>query len=151
MNIKSSVVFPACLFGVYVLWITGSAGTFVSNLNEACYRCLCHVSTLCNWTAGCTEGYCGPFHISRIYWVEAGEVVLPNDEPTRPNAWKDCARSFNCSKKIIEGYMEKLGKDCNGDGVTDCFDYLMINENGGFACTTPLQQMWIDRFKQCQL
>lgn len=32
---------------------------------------------------GCTEGYCGPFWISRVYWVDAGRPTLPDDQPNR--------------------------------------------------------------------
>ncbi|RZB39669.1 uncharacterized protein BDFB_012479, partial [Asbolus verrucosus] len=38
---------------------------------------------LCNLTAGCNGGYCGPYKISKIYWKDAGEVILPDDERER--------------------------------------------------------------------
>lgn len=60
-------------------------GVFIPNLSEGCYRCLCHVSTLCQLSNECKGGYCGPFNISRVYWVDAGKVTLPDDDPDRNN------------------------------------------------------------------
>uniref|UniRef100_A0A2A4JD13 lysozyme n=1 Tax=Heliothis virescens TaxID=7102 RepID=A0A2A4JD13_HELVI len=89
-------------------------------------------------TRGCSDGYCGPFIISRVYWVDAGKPTLPDDDPERKEAFEDCAKDYHCSIKIIESYMANYGKDCNHDGVTDCFDYMMINYHGGRACSKPL-------------
>lgn len=59
------------------------SGTFIPNLSESCYRCLCYVSTKCEIEHECTAGYCGPFNISRVYWVDAGKVVMPEDDADR--------------------------------------------------------------------
>ncbi|KAJ3625100.1 hypothetical protein MTP99_018665 [Tenebrio molitor] len=53
------------------------------NLNSHCFRCLCHAASRCNLTVGCDGGYCGPYKISKIYWKDAGEVILPDDEKGR--------------------------------------------------------------------
>ncbi|CAG9564954.1 unnamed protein product [Danaus chrysippus] len=103
----------------------------VSNLNESCLRCLCHVAG-CDLGHSCTDGYCGPFYISRVYWVDAGKPTLPEDSPER-----------------------KEGEDCNEDGVTDCFDYMMINHHGS-TCSEPLHLTPLGRrrlrlFQQCRL
>ncbi|CAG9564883.1 unnamed protein product [Danaus chrysippus] len=128
---------------------------FIPNLSESCYRCLCHVSTLCQLSNECKGGYCGPFNISRVYWVDSGKVTLPDDDPDRNNAWRDCARDYYCAKKIIEGYLQRFAKDCNDDGVTDCYDYMMINGNGGYGCTLPLNRSengrrWLRRYEECR-
>ncbi|KOB71123.1 Uncharacterized protein OBRU01_12280 [Operophtera brumata] len=60
----------------------------VSNLNESCVRCLCHVAG-CDTAHGCSDGYCGPFYISRVYWVDAGKPTLPDDDPMRKEDLKD--------------------------------------------------------------
>nr|XP_026495999.1 lysozyme-like isoform X1 [Vanessa tameamea] len=145
---------PICFLAAVLFW-TNSAGVFIPNLTEACYRCLCHVSTRCLTSHECTAGYCGPFNISRVYWIDAGKVTLPEDDSNRNHAWEDCARNYYCSKRIIEGYLEKFGKDCNGDGVTNCFDYMMINGNGGYGCTAPLNRSengrrWLARYEECR-
>ncbi|GBP29516.1 hypothetical protein EVAR_93313_1 [Eumeta japonica] len=129
----------------------------------------------------CTEGYCGPFWISRVYWVDAGMPTLPDDDRSRKevstqrlleysmttlwavplikdvniSAYEDCARDYHCSLTIIESYMARFGKDCNGDGVTDCYDYMMINHHGGRACSEPLFLSELGRrrlalFRQCR-
>ncbi|CAB3252964.1 unnamed protein product [Arctia plantaginis] len=156
MNMKTTIAIPVCLFAVFIFWITGSSGVYIPNLTEACYKCLCYVSTGCDFSHDCTGGYCGPFNISRIYWKEAGQIVLPDDDPDRNHAWEDCAKSFHCAKRIIERYLEIFGRDCNGDGLTNCFDYMMINGNGGYGCTAPLNrsangQRWLKRYEECRI
>lgn len=151
---SNHIIFCTCLFAT-ILFFHYSKGTFLPNLSDACYNCLCHVSTECQLSHQCTKGYCGPFNISRVYWVDAGNVTLPDDDPERNHAWEDCARSFHCAKRIIEGYLERFGKDCNGDGVTDCYDYMMVNGNGGYGCTSPLNRSangrrWLQRYEDCR-
>jgi hypothetical protein len=58
------------------------SGVYISNLNDACFRCLCHVAG-CDMSHPCAGGYCGPFYISRVYWVDAGKPTLPDDDPAR--------------------------------------------------------------------
>lgn len=155
-NIKWQLVLPVCVFGVFVFWTTGSTGQFIPNLNTACLNCLCYVSTMCDMANGCVGGYCGPYNISKVYWVDAGKVVLPDDDPERNHAWEDCARSYPCAQRMIRGYLQRFGKDCNSDGVTNCFDYMMVNGNGGYGCTAPLNRSvngrrWLKRFEECRL
>ncbi|XP_034834939.1 lysozyme-like [Maniola hyperantus] len=154
MSTGSQVALPVCLVASICLWAS-TVGVFIPNLSDACYRCLCYVSTTCATSHGCTAGYCGPFNISRVYWVDAGRVTLPEDNPDRNHAWEDCARSYDCAKRIIEGYLQRFGKDCNGDGITDCFDYMMVNGNGGYGCSAPLNQSangrrWLERYELCR-
>ncbi|XP_050665869.1 lysozyme 1-like [Leptidea sinapis] len=144
----------AVSFVCLILAVNVVVGIFVSNLNGSCIRCLCHVAG-CDLSHTCSGGYCGPFYISKVYWVDAGKPTLPDDSPDRDEAFEDCARDFYCSVKIIESYMARFGKDCNGDGVTDCFDYMMINHNGGRACSSPLflSELGLRRlklFRQCR-
>ncbi|CAG4951553.1 unnamed protein product [Colias eurytheme] len=129
-------------------------GIYVTNLNESCVRCLCHVAG-CDLSHTCSGGYCGPFYISRVYWVDAGKPTLPDDNPDRKEAYEDCARDYHCSVKIVQSYMAKFGTDCNGDGVTDCYDYMMINHHGGRACSeplylTPLGLQRLKLFQECR-
>ncbi|CAK1555903.1 unnamed protein product [Leptosia nina] len=148
MHLQVTVIL-VCSFMFYTV-----LGIYVTNLNEACIRCLCHVAG-CDLSHTCTGGYCGPFYISRVYWVDAGKPTLPDDNPERREAYEDCARDYYCSVKIIENYMARFGKDCNGDGVTNCYDYMMINHHGGRACSSPLflSQLGLRRlklFQQCR-
>ncbi|XP_041981994.1 lysozyme-like isoform X2 [Aricia agestis] len=147
---------PLLLLTVLVFWShCQNHRIFLPNLSEACFRCLCYVSTKCDQGATCRGGYCGPFNISRVYWVDAGRPVLPEDDPERNRAWEDCARSYDCAQTIILGYLQRFGKDCNSDGVTDCFDYMMVNGNGGYGCTAPLAdtangRRWLARYDECR-
>ncbi|XP_068085865.1 lysozyme 2 [Anabrus simplex] len=115
------------------------SSVYVSNLHSACLRCLCEAASGCNMTLYCRSGYCGPFYISRVYWVSAGRPVTKYDDPERDAAYNDCANDYNCAKTIVQNYMAIYGKDCNGDGTTDCDDYAMIHYNGGQRCETSIE------------
>ncbi|KAL4710878.1 hypothetical protein ACJJTC_002508 [Scirpophaga incertulas] len=143
------------IISLFITLIAIVNGVFIPNLSEKCFRCLCHV-TGCDMAHACTGGYCGPFYISRLYWTDAGRPTLPTDDPDRIEAFEDCTRDYYCSLKTIEGYMAKYGKDCNNDGVTNCYDYMMINYNGGVDCSPPLYLSprgleILSKFEQCEL
>ncbi|KAG8231370.1 hypothetical protein J437_LFUL008918 [Ladona fulva] len=124
-------------------------GVFISNLSDSCLHCLCMAATSCNST-GCKEGYCGPFYISNVYWSDADKPVLPEDDPVRSGAYQDCANNYNCAKRIVERYMAKFGRDCNGDLITNCDDYALIHFNGGYGCETSIEGTgYHSRYKAC--
>ncbi|KFB39655.1 AGAP000274-PA-like protein [Anopheles sinensis] len=124
-------------------------GVFLSNLNDTCFRCICEASTGCSAQADCRQSYCGPFSISRAYWMDAGRVVLPNDDPTRWGSFEDCANDYECATNIVNQYMEKYGTDCNSDGLVDCIDYTMLHVNGGPRCQGALGGAFASKFFQC--
>lgn len=56
---------------------------------------------------------------------------------------------------MVKKYMEKFARDCNGDGITDCDDYIMINFNGGYSCTASLDanensRAFQKRYSECK-
>merc|ERR1712131_473621 len=57
-----------------------------AGLSDNCIGCICEASTNCNKTAQCISGdsFCGPFLISRGFWIDAGSCVLENDNPNDP-------------------------------------------------------------------
>ncbi|CAH0390633.1 unnamed protein product [Bemisia tabaci] len=115
-------------------------GKFISNLSPVCMRCLCHASSNCNLSQGCSQGYCGPFFFNREYWEDAGRPTLSaDDDPDRDQAFADCARDFRCAERAVENYMSKWGLDCNGDEVTDCDDYALIHFNGHNDCNQAIE------------
>ncbi|KAL3272417.1 hypothetical protein HHI36_013899 [Cryptolaemus montrouzieri] len=137
-----------------VMNLNGQELTNLVNLDQYCFRCLCHAATKCNLSFGCVQGYCGPFKISKIYWKDAGELTLPDDDKVRAGAYEDCAISYGCAQRIVTNYFIKYARDCNGDGVTDCNDYSMINFNGGYQCRTALNnsepgRAWLERYNTC--
>nr|CAD7446248.1 unnamed protein product [Timema bartmani] len=127
------------------------AAVFISNLSPACVRCLCEAATECNNTFACIKGYCGPFYISKVYWIEAGRPVLDEDDPERTRAYEDCATDITCAARILEAYMVKYGRDCNGDNVTNCDDYARIHYHGGTKCESPLDENTFSRrYSRCR-
>ncbi|EAT47407.1 AAEL001485-PA [Aedes aegypti] len=126
-------------------------GIYLSNLNSTCFRCLCEASTGCSNRLRCDQGYCGPFSISRAYWIDAGKVVKAQDDPNRWGSYEECANNYDCATDIITQYMEKYGKDCNNDGLVDCVDYAMLHINGGPTCHLPLNLEFSRKFNNCLL
>ncbi|KAF4526484.1 hypothetical protein B566_EDAN013771 [Ephemera danica] len=94
---------------------------------------MCFAATSCK-SPGCKESYCGPFFMSRIYWADADFFVFQHDTKDRDKAWEDCALDYECATGIVTRYMRKFGRDCNGDGVTDCDDFAALHFNGGYTC-----------------
>merc|ERR1719270_1154020 len=83
-----------------------------AGLSDNCIGCICESSTNCNKTAQCISGdsFCGPFLISRGFWIDGGSCVLDNDNPNDPAAWKRCALDLVCSANTIRSYINRFGK-----------------------------------------
>ncbi|XP_050716979.1 lysozyme-like isoform X5 [Eriocheir sinensis] len=126
-----------------------------AEVDPNCLGCLCEAATQCNATTKCHVPYagayfCGPFHISWAYWADAGKPVLQHDNPERKGAFEDCATDLYCSAKIVREYMNKFGKDCDGDGVVSCKDYVRIHKLGKAACDVPLPpDRFTAQFEKC--
>ncbi|XP_050535821.1 lysozyme-like isoform X2 [Daktulosphaira vitifoliae] len=129
---------------------TTTGDKFVSNLDSTCLRCLCHASTLCNATFGCSRGFCGPYFIPRDYWKDAGFIVLQDDDPDRDMAFIDCVSDMTCAQRTMESYLAKWGRDCNQDGVTDCDDYARTHFNGREDCSSIDRTNYWRRYESCR-
>jgi len=44
------------------------------------------------------------------------------------SAWRRCALDIICSANTIRSYINRFGKDCNGDALVTCEDYTMIHK-----------------------
>merc|ERR1711963_256469 len=49
-----------------------------NGLSDNCIGCICEASTRCNVTTKCISGgsFCGPFLLSKPFWVDGGDVPL---------------------------------------------------------------------------
>ncbi|XP_040579589.1 lysozyme [Lepeophtheirus salmonis] len=107
-----------------------------SAVTNNCMGCICQASSSCNQTIGCISGnsLCGPFLISKPFWLDAGACALNGDNPSSPTAYINCANDIACAAKTIRSYVNRFQKDCNGDQVETCEDFAMIHKNGGWNC-----------------
>lgn len=111
---------------------------FNQDVTDSCLGCICEASSRCNATIGClSSGLCGPFLISRAFWVDAGRCTVGNDNPSSPTAFANCAADLVCSANAIRSYVNRFAKDCNGDQLITCEDYVMLHKNGGYTCARP--------------
>jgi len=96
--------------------------------------CLCQGMSDCSQTH-CDKAalgkVCGPFRISKPYWVDAGRVA---DGPDEDTAFETCAKDRTCAEQTIKGYMNKFAKNCNTDNVIDCEDFVRIHIFGPYSC-----------------
>ncbi|XP_073961754.1 lysozyme-like isoform X1 [Choristoneura fumiferana] len=124
-------------------------------LSDVCLGCICQAISGCRQETVCEGDHCGLFHITSAYWSDAGTPTINGLAPDHPDAFQSCVLDPYCAAQTVQGYMRKFGQDCNGDGVTNCFDYMMINHHGGGACHAPLQLERLGRrrlalFSQCR-
>ena len=49
----------------------------------SCLGCICEASTRCDVFTGCVANgaLCGPFLISKGFWIDSGRCVLEGDDP----------------------------------------------------------------------
>ena len=61
-----------------------------ASMTESCLACICQASTSCNLTTPCvSQGqYCGPFLLSKPYWLDAGRPILFGDSADRDGGIK---------------------------------------------------------------
>lgn len=43
-----------------------------------------------------------------------------------------------------------MSKDCNNDGLVNCWDYARIHKLGGYGCKAPLNADFDAKFTNCQ-
>lgn len=64
--------------------------------------------------------------------------MVAGDDPKKAGAFKRCALDLVCSADTIRSYVNRFEKDCNGDQLVTCEDYIMIHKNGGWNCGRSL-------------
>lgn len=49
---------------------------------------------------GCEKGYCGPYKISRLFWIDGGREVLPEDDVDRAggNKMRKYLTLYRCNR-----------------------------------------------------
>ncbi|KAJ9585323.1 hypothetical protein L9F63_002908 [Diploptera punctata] len=118
-------------------------------VSEICLGCICEAVSNCNSSARCSGDVCGLFKITWAYWADAGKPILNGDDVTRDGAYSECAIDPFCAASTVQAYMQKFGKDCNGDGVVNCFDFAKIHRLGGYGCEGNLDYNYQNRFMEC--
>lgn len=108
---------------------------------------------LFGWIEGCSDaGVCGPFLITWGFWADAGKPVIAGTQATNPNAYKDCVTDLFCASETIRSYARIFGKDCDGNGIVDCEDFVRIHKMGPGACgsATVYDTPFYKEFAKCK-
>ncbi|XP_055845516.1 uncharacterized protein LOC129911679 [Episyrphus balteatus] len=113
------------------------------DVSEACLQCICETSSGCV-TAKCSSGLeCGIFRISQPYWIDAGSPTLKggiyendDDEESTDSkkAYLQCVNNPFCAARAVKGYIGRYIRDCDSDGIIDCYDYAAIHVQGPTGC-----------------
>lgn len=120
-------------------------------LTGACLECLCESHAGCQFvSAACSETSnvaCGPFGITRDYWLDASSPG---------GSWFACTRSRDCSQTTIRNYMTRYATDCDSDGQLTCADIGLIHARGADECRAAVNDPvarrlspFYDRFDAC--
>ena len=58
-------------------------GNAEDSITNQCLGCICEASSRCDKLTGCVANgaLCGPFLISRLFWIDAGRCTLDGDDP----------------------------------------------------------------------
>ncbi|XP_075236452.1 lysozyme 2-like [Lycorma delicatula] len=101
-----------------------------NSLGVMCLKCICETISSCNASYGCTGQACGPFQLTKPFWLDAGKLTIASDNPDSPEAFNHCASNPVCAAKTVYSYMKINKKDCNDDGDVDCIDISLIHKFG---------------------
>ena len=83
------------------------------SVTNNCIGCICEASTRCDTNVTCiNNGFlCGPFYISKPFWIDAGRCVQPGDNPENPDGKKksllNCFTIFKVF--LVRGVPKKTG------------------------------------------
>ncbi|KAH8275175.1 hypothetical protein KR026_001272, partial [Drosophila bipectinata] len=132
-----------CIYFLCVSKVTNKPVT------EDCLDCLCETMSGCNSSAICVNGACGIFRITWGYWVQAGELTLPNDTALSDDAFTNCVNEPYCAANTVQNFMHKHGQDCNNDEVIDCLDYGALHKLGNLKCRDELPYIFQKVFQRC--
>uniref|UniRef100_A0A4Q8K1W4 lysozyme n=1 Tax=Liphistius sp. SGP-2016 TaxID=1905180 RepID=A0A4Q8K1W4_9ARAC len=146
------------IYGCFVIGVTmslASAQGFApfGFMDQECLDCFCQASSSCDLNIGCnnvgpSQYYCGPFQISFSYWQDGGS---PGSDPNDPLDFEICLNNRRCAEAAVRGYMTKWGRDCDNNGVVNCYDFARIHMAGPYGCngTWVLTTDFWTRFKAC--
>ncbi|XP_011868864.1 PREDICTED: lysozyme-like [Vollenhovia emeryi] len=126
--------------------------TSAQQITPACLECICLVTSECDINVGCNGPVCGPFYITKQYWTDADKPALsdkPADED-EDQTYRNCANNVYCAARVLQNYMSKFAKDCTGNGVIDCEDYVRLHRFGASGCAVnSLHNVYEGIFKRC--
>jgi len=81
-------------------------------MTPECLQCLCEGASGCKQDLGCDNGVCGPFQITRPYWLDAGKPTVKDDRrgSKNPAAYAECANNMECSGRAVTAYMKRYAQ-----------------------------------------
>ncbi|KYN27916.1 Lysozyme [Trachymyrmex cornetzi] len=120
-------------------------------ISQKCIGCICEATSGCNITVGCDGPVCGPFYITKQYWIDAGRPYVNGGQSDNDNedTFRSCAKDAYCAARTVENYMAIFSRDCTGNGIINCDDYVRIHRLGASGCTNTLHSVYENTYKLC--
>ncbi|KAL3272422.1 hypothetical protein HHI36_013904 [Cryptolaemus montrouzieri] len=93
---------------------------------------------------------CGPFAITPPFWIAANKPTLNKELKTDAEKFKDCVETFPCSIWAIQYFLGRTTKDCDGDSIINCDDYVLMFNFGANDCfNSSLDFDKLEKYKTC--
>jgi len=105
-----------------LLAITLSYAGVFAEITDRCLDCICMRNpNNCKEREKTiiTDGVCGPYYISRQYYLDAGS---PGPE-FNVTGYEACCRRLDCSRQCVRQYANKYGDSCTYPAKPTCKDY----------------------------
>ncbi|XP_076644556.1 lysozyme-like [Halictus rubicundus] len=138
-----AIFFNLCLFFGHQ-----DSMTEALTVSNTCFKCICEAATGCDLNRGCNGQTCGPFRITRDYWVGAGKPQI-HGRSVEGDGFEECTSDLYCASRTIQTVMERNARDCDGDGIINCDDYLRMHQLGVGGCSNSLDTEFENTYKRC--
>lgn len=117
---------------------------------EYCLGCICRAASGCDTQTQCEGGACGPYRITKEYWIDSGNLTYNDHSPKEHESYVKCVTNFYCSVQTIQNYMKIFKKDCDRDGKILCDDFAAVHVLGASQCHKKWPKNYKKRFDECK-
>ncbi|XP_017128576.1 uncharacterized protein LOC108146861 isoform X1 [Drosophila elegans] len=124
-----------------------------SQPSDECLACMATTATdnipaICG-NRGRGKEPCGIYRISHGYWQDALRTIDTDDSLAQD--YERCVVVKDCAERIVRGYVQRYGWDCNGDGRIECRDHVILHMRGPGGCRRqkPLGEGNENRLENC--
>ncbi|KAK2192348.1 hypothetical protein NP493_33g07002 [Ridgeia piscesae] len=100
--------------------------------SDNCLLCICKVM---GCSPGCVGNVCGPYRISRGYWIDCGRLG---------GSYDACANNMACSKRCVVAYMKRYVP-----GPQTCETYARVHKSGPWGKQNWAATIMWNKVKAC--
>ncbi|KAI6183063.1 Lysozyme [Aphelenchoides bicaudatus] len=117
--------------------------------DDNCISCICQIESNCKpLECRMDQGSlsCGYFQIKKAYYIDCYTPGRTSGESV-DDAWKRCAKDYNCSVECVKNYFNRYAGGCN---VSDqCEKMARLHNGGPNGCSSSSTIDYWNRVKSC--